>query len=275
GFINNVPVLKSLKVELNKYMKMILVKDSEPLSHDFDGIPKRLKKAYVEAFKSPRFVGGYSRDFWLQISRLNTGAAGALLKVLDENFKGDNEINYSPKVLFVKSKEKLQAGAELVKIENIEKIEPFLADVDLMFSLMTTQKTQSKNEVIKTWGEFNRDAETLSSKAEAIYDDKDLVSVLSGSGLIRINKLLALRNTKTLSEQFDLVVDYHNYIMKKRNQGPWLKLDSSNVIKVFVKQRKKPNVKSRTIGTWVNRYYISQFTNLVAGFQGVKREAIN
>jgi len=274
-FINETPVLKKLKLELELYLAAMLSKDSGPLSHGFNEVPKGLRKAYVEAFKSPKFVGGYSRDFWLEISRLNTGASGALLKILDENFNSDLEVTYSAKALFSKAKEKLVPGPDLVKIEYIEEIEPFLADVDLMFSLIIAQKTHSKVEVIKAWQLFKRDANTLKSKAESIYENKDLVSVLSGSGLERINKLLELRNANTISEQFDLVVEYHSEIMKKRSQEPWLKLDDSNVIEVFVKQRKKPNIDDRPVGTWVNTYYINQFKNLVSGFQGVKNEATN
>jgi hypothetical protein len=274
-FINKTPELMALKIEIDKQLEMLLVNDSKSLSCNFDTVPLELKQAYVESFKSPKFVGGYSRDFWLEISGLNKGASGALLKVLDEYFNSSNQSSYSPQMLFIKAKEKIQSDLELVKIESIEKIEPFLADIDLLFSLIISQKSQNKDEVIKAWKTFDRNENTLKLKAEEIYKDKELLSVLSGSGLTRINKLLDLRNTNTLSEQFDSVVKYHNYIMKVRNQSPWIKVDSSNLIKVLVKQRKAPNIEDKPVGVWVNQYYIHQFSNLVSGFQGVKHEAIN
>lgn len=275
SFVNNTPELLQLKAQIENQLETLLVKDSNSLSFDFDAVPLAFKQAYVSAFKSSGYVGSYSRDFWLEISALNKGASGALLKVLDENINTKNQSRYRAKTLLSKAKRYINSEFELVKIENIEKIEPFLADIDLMFNLIVSQKSQSKKDVIAAWKAFGRNKKTLVTKAEGLFDDSDLLGVLSGSGKDRINKLLELRNTTSLSEQFDLVVDYHNYIMKIRNQSPWVKVDNNDQVNVFVKQRKAPRVEDKPVGVWVNQYYIRQFSNLVAGFQGVNNETIN
>jgi len=270
-FINSTPVLNTLKSELEKYILEILNINQKTPTIEFKSVPDSLKQAYVKAFASPKIVGSYSRDFWLKNSGLDKGAAGAFLEVLDEQLSSSSNERYSPRMLFEKSKQRVSVEHELIKITNIEKIEPFLADIDLMFSLILSQKTQSKNDVISKWKTYKRDSQTLKIKAESIYLDKPLMNILSGSGRERLDKLVKLRNLDTVEAQLDHLSQYHEDIMAKRNQSPWLVSNNDGLLKILVNQRKQPEIDDKPNNCWVNKYYVPQFYNLVSGFQGVEQ----
>jgi len=270
-FIISTPVLKILKQELERYILAILDINEKVPTVNFKSVPDSLKQAYVNAFSSPKVVGSYSRKFWLKNSELDKGAAGAFLTVLDEQLSSSNNERYSTRILFEKSKQKPLEANELIKITNIEKIEPFLADIDLMFSLILSQKAQTKTDVIAKWKTYNRDSQTLKTKAESIYLDKPLINILSGSGLKRLDKLLQLRNLDSLEAQLDHLIKYHEKIMEKRNQSSWLTTNNEGLLKIQVKQRTQPEIDAKPFNCWVNKYYVPQFYNLVSGFQGVEQ----
>jgi len=270
-FINSTPVLDTLKKELKKYMLEVVEINEKTPTINFKLMPDSLKSAYVKAFSSPKVVGGYSRQFWLKNSGLDKGASGAFLEVLDEQLSSSKNERYSTRLLFEKSKQKPLEENELIKITNIEKIEPFLADIDLMFSLILSQKTQLRSDVITNWKAFKRDNQTLKIKAESIYLDKPLMNILSGSGRKRLDILLQLRNIDTLEEQLDHLIKYHEKIMEKRNQSPWVSTNIDGLLKINVKQRAQPEVNAKPLNCWVNKYYVPQFYNLVSGFQGVEQ----
>jgi len=267
-FIENQPDLSNLKNEIEKFIRTVFEQNKKLPFISFNDVPTVLKKSYITAFSSPQFVGKYSRQFWLKNSELDKGAAGALLRVLDEQFKNKLEKRSTAQVFFNLAKAKELDAVEVDKITNIEKIEPFLADIDLMFSLILCQKTQTKNEVIASWKTYGRDEGTLRNKANTLYQDKLLIKVLEGSGLKRLEALLKLRDKQTLLEQLEHLIKYHTDIMKTRQQQPWLISGDDDLLKVQVKQRKKPGIEDKPVGCWVNQYYIPQFYNLVAGFQG-------
>lgn len=273
SFVAETPYLKKLKDALDEYFVGLLsIKDENP-SISFKGdVPEALKLAYVEAFPSSPVVGGYSRKFWLRNTELDCGAAGALLKELDNHY---SEPKKKPRVISAKLLFGAAAESENLddeersKFDYIDSLEPFLGDLDLLFSLILSQNSQTKAEVATTWLSYERDAKTLSSGAERIKQNEALIKVLSGSALSRLKSLLELSEKHTVEEQIDHLLKYHKDIMRTRGQLPWILEGDDETLKVQVKNRTPPKKEDRPLGWWVNSYYVHQFANLVRGFQGV------
>lgn len=272
AFVAETPCLKQLKDALDEYFVGLLSKKDENPSISFKGdVPEALKLAYVEAFPSSPVVGGYSRKFWLRNTELDCGAAGALLEELDEHY---SEPQKKPRVISAKllfgaaAESKKLNDEERSKFDYIDSLEPFLGDLDLLFNLMLSQKSQTKAEVKNAWLGYKRDAESLPNGAERIKNNQALIKVLSGSAYKRLVWLLKLSELKSLEEQIDHLLKYHKDIMRTRGQLPWILEGDDGSLKIQVKNRTPPKEEDRPLGWWVNSYYVHQFANLVRGFQG-------
>ena len=110
-------------------------------------LANNLPKKYAAAFASPGTVGRYARHYWLTATDLNDGAAGALLQVLDVNAVRKTPRKLNAQQLVAEAvKQKLDSD-ERLKMQQIEWLEPFLADATLLFFLLVNKKSNSFNVV--------------------------------------------------------------------------------------------------------------------------------
>lgn len=252
---------------LLEYMQEMLSQNSKQPETQFLDIPKELPSAYAKAFASSGAVGKYARGYWLSVTGLDTGAAGALLAVLDKNAKSKQPEDFTPQALMALTDRTALPEEERQKMEHIEQLEPFLADAILLFSLLTCKKSQPLQAVSERWQAFGRDEQTLLHHAQGLRDNPILLGVVEGAARARLNALLQLADATTLLDQIRLLVDYHGRVMADRGQQPWLMLDDKGV-RVHVRPMRNPLEENWPQGVWYNSYYLPQFKWLVHGYQG-------
>lgn len=233
----------------------------------FGEVPSSLTKAYAMAFSSPRAVGSYARDFWLTQTGLDTGAAGALFQVLRAE-KDDDDL--SPRRVVQRAIELAAPPEEKAKLEQIARVEPFLSDCSLLFSLMTAERDHPVAAVATAWrNRYKRDGGRLRELAERAGDVAHL-PVLKGTEAGR--RYLALQKVAQSGDTEDQVralAKYHGQVMQGRGQPTWLSIDDGATIKVHARTAAAPQPERRPLGAWYNDYYLPQFRSLVKGLQGV------
>jgi len=267
-FVMNQQLLRKLADALIKHLKELWVQNSSSPSSWFSEVPEVLRKNFANAFASSTAVGGYARPYWLSVTGLDSGAAGALLQVLDENATSDIPLDMAAQTLVERALKKEMTSDERMKLTHITVLEPFLSDTMLLFTLLVTKKSGSVNEVASLWQQFGRDEHTLPRRAQQLRNDAALIKVLKGTALARLQSMLRLADTVTLENQIMLLLDYHDKVMRARGQVPWLTINSGGLVKVHVRPTIMPNVEDWPQGEWYHSYYMPQFKSLVRGFQG-------
>lgn len=271
AFIDEQEPLQKLEKALLSHLKQMLALDSKVPSLPFSEVDVALKRGYVRAFASPVSVGSYARDYWLSVTDLDRGAAGAILSVLNDDIEQERTMPTS--AVFRRALALRQgAGQEVdrLQLEHILAVEPFLTDLDLLFSLMLSKQSQGIDDIVAAWGRYKRDESTLPRRAAALKGDTDLCAALAGSGLARLKRLIKLDAGSGMHEQIALLLAYHKDVMTARGQASWLAMDGDGRVKVFVPRPTAPAVEHRTAAYWANEYYIPQFTNLARGFRGAQ-----
>lgn len=239
----------------------------------FSDVPLSLRQQFAKAFASSAAVGSYAREYWLKVTKLDTGAAGALLKVLNENAESDSPKELSAHELMDAALKKELSEEERLKMAHIAMLEPFLSDIMLIFTLLAVKKSHSLNEVITFWHEFGRDEYTLPRYAQRLRDDEGVNKVINNTTAgRRMEKLLKLSDITSLEEQISLLLDYHKALMQTRGQVPWLTKDDEQQINVHVRPFRMPAHEKWQNGDWYHSYYLPQFKSLVRGFQGIPEE---
>jgi hypothetical protein len=266
-FISGNKLLHALADLLVEHMKEILSQNSKQPETQFSAIPEKLPSAYAKAFASSGAVGKYARHYWLSVTGLDNGAAGALLVVLDKNAKNERPEDFTSQQLMAQTDRTSLPEAEQRKIEHIEQLEPFLADAMLLFTLLTYKKSQPLQAVTERWKAFGRNEHTLPHRAQGLRENQNLLGVVKGAARERLNALLQLAGATRLSDQIRLLVDYHGRVMTERGQQPWLSLGDKGV-KVHVRPMRNPSEENWPQGVWYNSYYLPQFKWLVRGYQG-------
>jgi hypothetical protein len=270
-FINGQEQLRGLAKSLLAHFRRLLASDQKVPALELSEVDIKLKKGYVQAFASAEVVGSYARDYWLRVTELDRGAAGAILNVVDGDIGQGRKIVASSvfsRALALRRQD--DAAADRLQLEHVLAIEPFLTNLDLLFGLVLSKQSHDLDDVVAAWGRYGRSATTLPEQAAAIKADTALCGVLVGLGRKRLARLVSLANCAGLAEQMALLLAYHKDVMSSRGQTPWLALEADSGIKVFVRRPAQPAVEQRTAAYWSNQYYIPQFANLVRGFRGVQ-----
>lgn len=229
----------------------------------FSDVPSTLTSAYARAFASPQVVGEYARDFWLSVTELDQGAAGALLRAL-EGTEG-----LLPQEVVERALESDLAPEEKAKLEQIVLLEPFLADCSLLFSIMAARRSQSTVEAAKVWLKFGRDAARLPQLAIAVDQHANLPAIKDTAAATRLKKLIEVAKAGELDDQMRNMAIYHGEIMQSRGQLPWLNVESDGTVKVHARTVSLPEPAKRAPGAWHNTYYLLQFKSFVDGLCGV------
>ena len=232
----------------------------------FENVPTSLSKDYAKAFGSSPAVGTYARDFWLAETGLNTGAAGAIFDVLVADIEGEVDARETVERAIGHTKR----PEDRVKLEQIARVEPFLADCALLFSLMTTTREHSVDTVAQAWRDaFSRGDTRLPELADRAGDIAQLPALKGTQAGIRFVALQQAARAGSTQEQVQALAKYHGKVMELRGQPAWLSIDDGARIKVHARTAAPPLPDHRSPGSWFNNYYLPQFTSLVKGLQGV------
>ncbi len=261
------PDLKKLADDLKIHLRNLLKQDGE-ISHSFDDLPPLLTEAFTNAFSSPAMVGNYARDFWLSVSELDQGASGALYRTLLQSDKLGSLNPARTADLFGQAFLEELSPLEQLKLEHIRLVEPLLAELDLLFSLMLSSTRQSLSEIENLWKSLGRNTTTLAGFAKPIAGYEAMRSVLSSTANERLSSLLEVAIAPSVKDQIRALLAYHETVMERRGQSPWLILREKSELKLHVRPRGVPNSNKRPVGSWHNEYYIPQFRNLIVGLQG-------
>jgi hypothetical protein len=261
-------VLAKLEREAYRFLKNHIPVLRHKGEISFDDVPSSLTKAYAMAFSSPPAVGAYARDFWLKQTGLDKGAAGAIYKVLQDEQYQDSDLS-SRKVI----EQAIKLAAQLeekAKLEQIARVEPFLSDCSLLFSLMTTARDHSVGAVAATWHtRFNRSnghLPELAKRASDVAHIPVLMGTEAGRRFIALQKVAQAGDTE---EQVRALAKYHGQVMQSRGQPTWLSIHDGAKIKVHARTAAAPRPEQRPPGAWYNDYYLLQFRRLVKGMQGI------
>ena len=253
-----------------EHLKGVIADSRKVPAYDFSDLPDELKSGFVSAFRSPPAVGGYARDFWLSVTKLNEGAAGALYEVLNDEWSptGQHQMRPSADVFSqAASKPTLKEG-EKAMLEQVRLLEPFLAELDLLLGVMLSVKSQRVGDAVVKWKSLGRDASTLPDLAQPIEANTVMRAQVADRAAGRLSELLALARKTTVQHQMEGLLLYHDKVMQARGQSSWLRLLGGQQLKVDIRVRQLPAKDERPRGTWVHQYYLPQFRNLLSGFRG-------
>ena len=256
-------LLGRVALEAYKFLEKCVSQPIQSGKLQFDDVPLELTKAYTRAFASPQVVGNYTKTFWLGQTELDKGAAGALFQMLEETE------DLSPQELVERALEHDLASGEMAKLQQIALLEPFLADCSLLFTLMASRRTQSTDEVATVWAKFDRDATRLPQAAIAVAEHANLPAIKGTAAATRLVQLVAAANAGSLDDQIRAIAIYHGKVMQSRGQVSWLSVDGGGTINVHARTVSLPKPESRSLGSWYNTYYLTQFRSFVHGLRGV------
>lgn len=268
-FINNCEELKKVKDLLIVHFKKLLKSTHKKPAINFDEVTLELKAAYQTAFNSAKHVGSMSKDFWLDVSELNIGAAGCLYEVIQANDEQINRQQVFEQALSLTSESEVRT-----KLQNIIDIEPFLAECDLLFTLLMSQRKQTIQGVLESYQLLGRDINTLPLLARALVDNIQVKNVLGTTAKGRFESLLKLSmiaqgdDEDTLKRIISVLLRYHESIMSKRGQSVWVENDANGNFSCNVKLSKVPSIEKRPTASWFHRYYLSEFKQLIYGLEG-------
>lgn len=266
--VQGTPELREFVDQAYAHLKMVISQSSKCPKIAFGEVPSGLKSSFASTFAAPDKVGLYSRNFWLATTQLNTGAAGAILDVLDKYRDQAKLEDLTPQELVTLALKRPLGANEQTTLHNIQVLEPFLAETALLFTLMMARKSQSLEVVMAEWERFRRDSSTLPVAARHVQATSTIINVVNGTARSRLQRLLKLADALTVEEQVRIIFDYHRQVMAERGQLPWLMIDDVGHIKVNVRPSYLPDPDDRPVGSWVNGYYLPQFRKLVWGYQG-------
>lgn len=262
--------LANLHILAREHLTNVLADVRRTPERSFAELPSKLKDAFVKAFSSPVVVGGYTRDFWLAVTELDQGAAGALYEELNQEWTPTNQRQEreTADVFAQAAANRSLSSDDRSKLDYVRELEPFLAELDLLLGVMLSAKSQTLHEATNKWKALGRDARTLPDKADPIKTNTAMKAQASGTASDRLSELLALACVKSIEQQMEGLLHYHEKVMQDRGQSPWLRLLGGNRLKVDVRIRKLPAKDDRPVGTWMHHYYLPQFRHLLSGLRG-------
>lgn len=266
AFIQSVKPLKKLWAAALDYLQSLMqATDKRDLKPFYQDIPAKLTKAYVDAFRDPKQVGDFSRDFWLARTELDKNAAGAIYRVLENQRDGMPDSRVF--ALAVKQAEQMPEmdQNELLTLQHIRQAEPFLSLIDLMFLGLRRQSSQTLAEFSQFWLARGLTAQDLPRMAAQLYSNNALLDSLSGTPKARFLSLLRLATAPGLDAQVEGLLKYHNDLMAARGQFPWLTLTGETLMLQVPPAMLDGD---RQNSDWVNRYYLPQFRHLLDGLWG-------
>lgn len=258
--VKNWPELRQLKELLVSCISELMAQAVKEPKILFTNINTKIKNLYVKNFTNSKVVGRYSRDFWLERTKLDNGVAGRVGKELEPFIKDSKDLDL--KVLYDKVFSNTYDEKEKKIVSDIVSIEPFMEHLDLMFHLMCCSEVPNIKALEEKWEEFGRSVNSLPVIANTLKPNK---KVLSASGLSRINKCITIARQPSIADQARALEEYHIGLMQQRGQQAWIKILKNGDIQKNIHALELPDIKLRYNGSWVNRYYIGSHLNFLKG----------
>lgn len=244
-------------------VELIRSGQAKPREH-LSEVPPSLRETCCRALGTPQRVGAATKDVWLVLTDLNQGAAGALYQAMMR----EEGVSLPKPELFRRAETLCDSGQNRQLLHHVQTLEPFLAEVDLLFTLCCTKRSPSLASVEEQWQALGRKPGRLPGLTQAIEEESGIRDTLTGTARHRFNRLMSVGQQPTVSEQVRGLLDYHKSVMSDRGQLPWVSCSTEGHLNLQVRQMSEPSREKRPIGHWVNNYYIPQFRNLVSGLQG-------
>jgi hypothetical protein len=255
---NDLEKLRTLLKELA--IKLLNSNNGEPRIK-WNEVGPDIPLLFCSCFKSSEYVGSYAAPFWIQLTGLNQGAAGAVYSQII------NPSNNSPYMTYKQASEHYQ-HADKQLIIDIILIEPFLAEMELLFSTLCSPSIHTISDTnialapIRGLVSFSKVCPELTSIPQKLS--------LSAAG--RLTKLIEIaKNSNTFEELVTNLQTYHQKIMIDRGQSAWFYIDhDGKTLKRHT--HTKPPIPEQIPGQyWWNRYYFDELKNMARGLQSQPR----
>lgn len=259
--------LGELVTKLLQLLNAVITQNHQVPLTPWQAISHEIKQGYAKCFSSSEVVGQYSKKFWLEVTELDQKAAGSLYKAIDSKAVIEPSVQgYFEHALTLENDE-----LEKQKLKHICQVEPFLAECELLFSLLMNKKIQTEKEVYDAYLGLKRRVNSVIVLARALTH----VGVpLSGTAGRRYNALLALgqlddtERPENMAVLMDKLLQYHRGIMAQRGQSPWVEKDRQGHYRCGTKLRDLPTAEQRPYKSWYHGYYFDQFSQLIRGLEG-------
>ncbi|KLV07163.1 hypothetical protein ABT56_06345 [Photobacterium aquae] len=262
--------LNGLANALFEHLQEVIKQDAKVPEILWQDVSKSIKQAYAQQFATPAVVGKQSKAFWLNVTELDQNAAGSLYEII--NTRTDETGSAQP--FFEQAIENENNAFEKQKLVDICHVEPLLAECELLFSVLMSQRVQTEEEVYQRYLGLERNVNSIIHLARDLQHNIDIKSKFSGVAKKRYEALLALAQLDNTDSQanmtllVDALLKYHRAIMNQRGQSPWVERDSQGDYRCHIKLRTLPTAAQRPYKTWFNRYYLDQFSQLIRGLEG-------
>lgn len=259
--------LGELVTKLVQLLNAVILKNHQVPITLLQDISSEITQGYAKCFASSAIVGHYSKKFWLEVTELDQKAAGSLYKAIDSKAVIEPSVQgYFEHAITLENDE-----LEKKKLKNICQVEPFLAECELLFSLLMNKKIQTIKEVYETYLGLNRHVNSVIILARALTH---VDVTLSGTAGRRYNVLLALgqlddtESPENMAVLIDKLLQYHRGIMEQRGQSPWVEKDRKGHYRCCTRLRDLPTAEQRPYKSWYHGYYFDQFCQLIRGLEG-------
>lgn len=271
SFIQNSHGFSELAQQLVEHISKVISHDNKLPQIEWHEIPDVIKLAYAQNFATSACVGKQSKAFWLNATNLDENAAGSLYKVISNN----TQENESAQSLFEQAIAREESELEKRKMQDICRVEPLLAECELLLTVLMSQRFQSNEEVYQRYLKLERNVSSIIQLArdlevEVGIKEKFQAGVVKSryEALLAFGKLDSTESLENMTALIEALLKYHRTIMNQRGQSPWVECDSQGVYRCHVKLRNLPTVEQRPYKTWFNGYYLDQFKNLIHGLEG-------
>jgi len=268
-FLSSNKALLGLSKILGSFLYEAIKRESKGQQIQFNNVPKDLKAAYLQQFRKPESVGAYSRKFWLKVTGLDQGPAGKILKVLDQRASDAGTSKMLSNKEVIEYALALASDQDKTYLDRITQIEPFLADLDLLFWIILSNPSQTFEDIEKVWKDLQRNDNTLPHKASELQQNRAaLTDKLSTLAKKRLTDLMKIASVTGLKNQILFLLKYHHDVMESRGQGEWSVVDPSGKIRNYVRKHINLDREKWPPGRWTHTYYIPEFRQLARGLAG-------
>ncbi|WP_261858272.1 hypothetical protein [Photobacterium sanguinicancri] len=269
--------LRDLATTLVAHFHNVVKLDAKVPEISWQEVSEQIKQAYAQQFSTPAIVGEQSKAFWLNVTELDKNAAGSLYGIIDANQSDIDSKQSNLKTVqpfFEQAIKNEQDEAERQKLIHICRVEPLLAECELLFTVLMNQRVQTEEDIYKRYLGLGRNVSSIIHLARELQNEISIKSKFSGVAQKRYEQLLALgtlEEANSLDNMITLVEEllkYHLTIMNQRGQSPWVERDSQGDYRCHIKLRTLPTAETRPYKSWFNRYYLDQFSQLIRGLEG-------
>lgn len=268
-FIKNNHKLNALAEHLIVHLSALISQPNKQPEITWLAVDKSIVSGYAECFATAQVVGQQSKQFWLTMSRLDQNAAGSIYQVLNNQLQIVHPQQIIESAILSQSDEH-----EKKNLTDICFVEPLLAECDLLFTLLMSERDQSFEQAYQTYRLLGRDVDSIVSIARQLSDQPAVTMVFKGMAYQRYQQLLTLggldasSTLKSFTALVESLLKYHQSIMNSRGQSAWVDVTSEQTYRCNVKLKKIPAAEERPYKQWFNRYYMDEFNNLISGLEG-------